>query len=532
MFKISDWFKLILCTVLSSGVATAGNFGQMNFAYWQTIVVVPTVSGSYLVVAGGGSGGVLAGAGGGAGGLLTSTASFALGTTYTVTVGSGGAAATDTPGTGVAGNNGSDSIISGTGLTTIDAVGGGGGAAYPSYAALAGGSGGGGTYNSLSGAAGTSGQGNAGGNGTTNISGAGGGGAGAAGSTTTSTNGANGGIGVTNSITGSSVYYAGGGGGSGQNGSSGGSGGSGGGGNGDAGNKNFASSGSANTGVGGGGARDGNGIGGFKSGAGGSGVVIISLPNTYLVNAQGTVTSSANGSNTVYKWTGSGSFVIYTSTAIAYSYYFDFSSSSNLTTPSTTVLDLSYSTSFTLECWLYWTYNGTNTNSIILDKDGHDSGTYSQYLLQINGGDTLLFEVGSGNGTSSQQVISTTSFPQSTWFHVAGVNNAGTLTLYVNGVAKATATKTATMVNGSKTLVIGGNPSGGTNENLNGYISNLRIVKGTAVYTTNFIPPPLNLTAISGTSLLTAQSSTIVDNSGNSLPLTNNNSVTSSTTHP
>ena len=37
MFKISDWFKLILCTVLSSGVATAGNFGQMNFAYWQKV---------------------------------------------------------------------------------------------------------------------------------------------------------------------------------------------------------------------------------------------------------------------------------------------------------------------------------------------------------------------------------------------------------------------------------------------------------------------------------------------------------------
>ena len=55
MFKISDCFKLILCTVLSSGVATAGNFGQMNFAYWQKISTGPTAT--YLVVAGGGSGG-------------------------------------------------------------------------------------------------------------------------------------------------------------------------------------------------------------------------------------------------------------------------------------------------------------------------------------------------------------------------------------------------------------------------------------------------------------------------------------------
>ena len=42
MFKTSDWFKLILCTVLSSGVATAGNFGQMNFAYWKKITIPST----------------------------------------------------------------------------------------------------------------------------------------------------------------------------------------------------------------------------------------------------------------------------------------------------------------------------------------------------------------------------------------------------------------------------------------------------------------------------------------------------------
>ena len=503
----------------------------MPFAYWQKINTGPTAT--YLVVAGGGGGGNNAAGGGGAGGFLTGTTSLTLGTTYTVTVGTGGAGATVTGANGVKGN---DSIISGTGLTTIDAVGGGYGAGNVDTGSINGGNGGSGGGASCgaggTGGTATSGQGNRGGNNAfaavSPYYGSGGGGAGAQGTDVSSGgNIPNGGDGLQSSITGTATYYAGGGGGGAYASNAYiGLGGLGGGGNG----SYNATAGSGTNGLGGGG---GGGAAAQKNGGnGGSGVVIISLPNTYLVNAQGTVTSSANGSNTVYKWTGSGSFVVYTSTAIAYSYYFDFSSSSNLTTPSTTVLDLSSSTSFTLECWLYWTYNGTNTNSIILDKDGHDSGTYSQYLLQINGGDTLLFEVGSGNGTSSQQVISTTAFPQSTWFHVAAVNNAGTLTLYVNGVAKATATKTATMVNGSKTLVIGGNPSGGTNENLNGYISNLRIVKGTAVYTTNFIPPPLNLTAISGTSLLTAQSSTIVDNSGNSLPLTNNNSVTSSTTHP
>ena len=73
---------------------------------------------SYLVVAGGGSAGYSRGGGGGAGGYLTSTASLAPGTVYTITVGAGGAGSN--PGT-----NGSNSVLSGTGITTVTSIGGG-----------------------------------------------------------------------------------------------------------------------------------------------------------------------------------------------------------------------------------------------------------------------------------------------------------------------------------------------------------------------------------------------------------------------
>ena len=65
-----------------------------------------------------------------------------------------------------------------------------------------------------------------------------------------------------------------------------------------------------------------------------------------------------------------------------------------------------------------------------------------------------------------------------------------------------------------------------------GYVSNVRIVKGTAVYTANFVPPTSPLTAISGTSILTLQNSSIVDNSTNAFSITNNNSVATSTATP
>jgi hypothetical protein len=62
------------------------------------------------------------------------------------------------------------------------------------------------------------------------------------------------------------------------------------------------------------------------------------------------------------------------------------------------------------------------------------------------------------------------------------------------------------------------NPSG--LNYFNGYISNLRIVDGTAVYTSAFTPSTAPLTAISGTALLTLQGpEPFIDNSGNSLAI-------------
>jgi hypothetical protein len=52
-----------------------------------------------------------------------------------------------------------------------------------------------------------------------------------------------------------------------------------------------------------------------------------------------------------------------------------------------------------------------------------------------------------------------------------------------------------------------------------GYISNLRIVKGTALYTESFVPTTGPLTNITGTSLLTCQNSAPIDNSNNNFTI-------------
>ena len=250
----------------------------------------------YLVVAGGGAGGYSGnGGGGGAGGFRTATGfSLDVGTTYTVTIGAGGTSVAATSST-----NGANSVFS-----TITSTGGGaGGPNGVSGAGNSGGSGGGGLNDSTSyaGGSGTSGQGNAGG-----ASGGGGapypagGGGGASAVGTGGTSGGQGGAGTASSITGSSVTYAGGGGGARSSGSAS-AGGVGGGGAGGVASAGVA--GTANTGGGGGGSGSGAGS------QGGSGVVILSIPTA---NYSGTITGSptvtTSGSNTILKFTGSGSY--------------------------------------------------------------------------------------------------------------------------------------------------------------------------------------------------------------------------------
>jgi hypothetical protein len=202
-----------------------------------SLAVTPTVE--YLVVGGGGGGGVWVGSGGGAGGLLAGTLSITS-KSLPITVGAGGIGTRDEGGGGsgpyVNAEKGGDSILS-----TLTAFGGGVGGSYGNSLSAStsnGGSGGGAMQQTGSqfsqsgttwlGGVGTSGQGHAGGNyieaalptGSQYV-GAGGGGAGSAGSNASSASASvfyssterKGGDGLANSITGTSIVYAGGGGG-------------------------------------------------------------------------------------------------------------------------------------------------------------------------------------------------------------------------------------------------------------------------------------------------------------------------------
>ena len=88
----------------------------LNFRFPAGLNSIPaSVSASFLVVAGGGAGGDNAGGGGGAGGFRTGNNTLSTANTYTITVGAGGALGVSP----LLGANGSNSVISGTDITTI-----------------------------------------------------------------------------------------------------------------------------------------------------------------------------------------------------------------------------------------------------------------------------------------------------------------------------------------------------------------------------------------------------------------------------
>jgi hypothetical protein len=117
---------------------------------------------------------------------------------------------------------------------------------------------------------------------------------------------------------------------------------------------------------------------------------------------------------------------------------------------------------------------------------------------------------------------STTNVSLNTWTHIAVTRVGTTLTYYINGVASGTGTSSANISDTAVQVMRG---FGGITNSPIGYISNLRTVVGTAVYTGNFTPSTTPLTAISGTSLLTCQSNRFKDNSTNNFTITRNGDV-------
>jgi hypothetical protein len=214
--------------------------------------------------------------------------------------------------------------------------------------------------------------------------------------------------------------------------------------------------------------------------------------NRFIDNSASPLTITVNGTPSVQRFNPFGASTAYSTSVIGGSGYFD--GSDNLTVPDNSAFDYG-SGDFTLECWIYPT---TTMNGTLITAQT-SGANYGPCNLYFNSGALELY---SSSNNSSFDVASGASVGTpvvNQWSHVAVSRSGTSIRCFLNGTLTSTTTSSATLMNATGTFQIA---SRNDTEYYSGYISNFRVVKGTAVYTAAFTPPTAPLTAISGTSLL------------------------------
>ena len=220
--------------------------------------------------------------------------------------------------------------------------------------------------------------------------------------------------------------------------------------------------------------------------------------NTFLDSSTNNFTITRNGNTT------QGTFTPYGSN---WSNYFD-GSGDYLTATSPNL-----NGTWTIELWWFPLTLGTQQTFI-----SFNNGSNSGINIFNNTSGQLVID----DGATGQSAFTTTTLTANQWNHVALVRNGTTTTGYINGVQAGSNSFTPQTTSQAR---IGGYNNGATPYYASGYISNVRVVNGTAVYTSAFTPSTTPLTAITNTSLLTCQSNRFIDNSTNTYTITKNGDV-------
>jgi hypothetical protein len=219
--------------------------------------------------------------------------------------------------------------------------------------------------------------------------------------------------------------------------------------------------------------------------------------NTFLDSSASPLTITRNGNTT------QGSFSPYGSN---WSNFFD-GTGDYLNTATNSAFAMGTG-DFTAELWVYQTSVPGLSMQMLDTRNGGLNGI----ILAVNTSRVPYFYSG---GTD---VSSSTALTLNTWNHIAGVRSGSTMTLYLNGVNVGSTSSTDNLTGNN--CYIG--QSHDFYQATVGYLSNVRLVKGTAVYTAAFTPPTTPLTAITNTSLLTCQSNRFIDTSASPKTITVN----------
>jgi hypothetical protein len=226
--------------------------------------------------------------------------------------------------------------------------------------------------------------------------------------------------------------------------------------------------------------------------------------NLFKDNSTNNFAITPSGTPSIQAFSPFAPTTTYSAATVGGSVYFD--GSNYVSVPKSTALEPATSGAWTIEFFCYtgstsaqnpWTYGNATISS------GPDLGTY----FSVTGNSSVT-----GGFYSSTQPTTITggNVILNQWNHIALVSTGTMMTLYLNGLSVGTPVNISGVSINAPSSATGRIGVYAGSSYFNGYISNFRFVKGTAVYTGAFTPPtaPLTATQTSGTNIAAITSGT------------------------
>jgi hypothetical protein len=150
-------------------------------------------------------------------------------------------------------------------------------------------------------------------------------------------------------------------------------------------------------------------------------------------------------------------------------------------------------TDFTIEAWINFEAVSGSHQQIVAAGNPESANSFVVQVRE-DGSDRLL-----DFRTDTRSITSTSPIPTNKWTHIAVTKQSNLVRLFINGVLENSGTEAESLTTAITAI---GYRSASSYGYAKGYISNLRILKGTALYTSDFTVPVHALEVIGDTVLL------------------------------
>jgi hypothetical protein len=233
-------------------------------------------------------------------------------------------------------------------------------------------------------------------------------------------------------------------------------------------------------------------------------------------------TITRNGDVSVQRFSPFSPTAAYAAGTIGGSGYFDGTGDALTISSATGLCNFTTGEAFTFQCWIY----RLGTGAQIFIQGG--ANTFQITVLASTGGFTY------GKSGVSDLFYGVGACPLSTWTHVTLCRNTSSQSrMWVNGVSVASSSSDTYAFNAAETAIGSNRPP--SSSFVNGYLSDMRILKGQALYdptsSANIAVPTAPLTAVTNTSfLLNFTNAAILDNAMMAVPETVGNAQIDTTT--